>query len=147
MIDPITTVLGSSLGGAIIGVVSNVIKERGKNQVELERIRFGREQNVQDYQTKLYSMHPPFRLIVFLLAFTYCLCVAICFLCGDLPVASQSFNSKPSSFSIGWGFIEKQTPDRTVYLLTFAGLGTYFLSPISFILTSVLTGIVPKRGI
>lgn len=147
MIDPVTTLLGGSIGGSLIGVISNIITQRGKNQIELERIRFGREEKMQGYQSKLYALNPPFRIVIFMLAATYCICISICFVCGDLPVATQSFNAKPSSFSFGWGFVEKQTPDRTVYLLTFAGLGTYFLSPIAFILTSVLTGIVPKRGV
>lgn len=147
MIDPVTALGGSSILGAIIGVVSNLILQGGKNKVELERIRFDREQNMQDYQVKLAGKHPPFYSVIMLLAATYCICTGICFIAGDIPVASQGFRGEPTTTSIALGLYKRVSPDKTVYVLTFAGLGTYFMSPIAFILTSVLTGIVPKRGI
>ncbi len=146
MIDPITALGGSSMIGAIIGVISNVISQSGKNKVELERIRFNREENMQDYQVKIAGTHPPFYSVIMLLAATYCVCTGICFVAGDIPVASQGFNAEPNTTSLVFGLFKRSTGDKTVYLLTFAGLGTYFLAPIAFILTAVLTGIVPKRG-
>lgn len=147
MLGPLITLAGSAAGGAILGLISDTLNQRSKDKVELERIRFGREQKLHKYQVSLAGTHPPFYSVIMLLAATYCLCTLICFLCGDVPVATQSFGAEPTKLELGFGLFKRSESDKTVYLLTFAGLGTYFLSPIAFILTSVLTGIVPKRGV
>lgn len=156
MIDPVSAVGGSAVSGAVIGLLSNAASAYFRNKLELERIRWqGRfEQNEQlkAYQTDFKvdgrgrAITPPFYLPVLLLTCTYCFAVCICFLCGDIPVASQGFGAEPTETSLAWGLFVRSSTNNEVYLLTLAGLGTYFLSPIAFILTAVLSGIVPRKG-
>ena len=150
--------IGGSAGvGAILGLVSNYISSKAQKEIDLKKqegmnnaILAGK---LQEYQThfqvdkKGHAVHPPFYFPVLLITATYCVCVTICFLCGDIPVATQSFNGEPTTTSVLWGLIKRTDGDKTVYILTLAGLGTYFMSPLAFILTAVLAGIVPKRGV
>jgi len=146
LIDPVTMMGGHAAAGAILGIISNIISGNAKKQIELEKIRHKYNEQTSEYQVKISNTKPPFYFPILLLTTTYCIAVTICFICGDIPIASQGFSTEPTETSIALGLFKRTSPNDQVYLLTFAGLGTYFMSPIAFILTSVFTGIVPKRG-
>ena len=149
MIDPVTMLGGSSVAGSVIGLVMTFLKMRGENDLEKTRIisREKKEQNEHTikYHKTIDGLRDPYIVCVVMLCATYCLAVAICFLCGDIPVATQGFGIEPTETSIAFGLFTRTAPDSSVYLLTFAGLGTYFMSPISYILTVKLTGITTRR--
>lgn len=150
MIDPVTAMGGSAIGGAVLGLLSNLVTGFFSSQVELAKVgaqsQKDNNEQVNKYQAAIANSHPPYSIHLLLITATYCLAVAICFFCGDIPVATQGFGGEPTETSLALGLFKRTSPDTTVYLLTFAGLGTYFMSPLAFILTSVFTGIVPRRG-
>ena len=149
MIDPITLLGGSSVVGSAIGLIMTFAKMGGENKLEHARILKGEKQeqnkHVLAYQKSINNMRDPYMLCVLMLCATYCFAVAICFLCGDIPVATQGFGVEPTKTSLAFGLFTRSSTDKSVYLLTFAGLGTYFMSPISYILTVKLTGITTRR--
>jgi len=150
MIDPVTAMGGSAIGGAVLGLLSNAVSGFFSSQISLAKIgaeaQKDNNEHVLKYQASIANSRPPYSSHLMLITATYCFAVAICFLCGDIPVATQGFGGEPTETSIALGLFKRSATDKTVYLLTFAGLGTYFMSPLAFILTSVYTGIVPKRG-
>jgi hypothetical protein len=141
MIDPMTALGGSSIGGAVIGTLLSLWQSSQSNKLEQSRILAREKQEINDQ----VITRDPYRAILFMLGATYCFCTCICFLCGDVPVATQGFGSEPTQTSLLFGLFERSSADKTVYFLTFAGLGTYFMSPLSFILTVKLTGITGRR--
>jgi len=149
MIDPMTALGGSSIGGAVIGTLLSLWQSSQSNKLEQSRILAREKQEINDqvikYQQELSKTRDPYRAILFMLGATYCFCTCICFLCGDVPVATQGFGSEPTQSSVLFGLFQRSSADKTVYFLTFAGLGTYFMSPLSFILTVKLTGITGRR--
>jgi hypothetical protein len=148
MIDPITSLGASTVAGAVLGMVSNFVKSFFDNQVALAKI--GIEERKQDneavlkYQAAIDNSHPPYRFHIMLITATYCLAVAICFVFGDVPVATFSLEGSPTETTIL--FFKRVSADKDVYMVSLAAVGFYLLSPLAFILTSVFTGIVPKRG-
>jgi len=155
MIDPLTMVTGGAGLGAVLGLISNFFAGRNETQLELKKQEginnAALAGNLAEYQQnfrvneKGVAVHPPFYFPILLITATYCVCTGICFAAGDIPIATQQFNGEPNEMSIMFGLITRSSSDKTVYILTLAGLGTYFMAPLAFILTSVLTGIVPKR--
>ena len=148
MIDPITSLGASTVAGAVLGMVSNFVKSFFDNQVALAKI--GIEERKQDnealakYQFKLDGSAPPYRFHILLITITYCVAVAICFICGDVPVATFSLAGSSTETTVL--FFKRVSDDKNVYMVSLASVGFYLLSPLAFILTSVFTGIVPKRG-
>jgi hypothetical protein len=148
MIDPITSLGASTIAGAVLGMGSNFVKSFFDNQVALAKI--GLEERKQDnesiakYQAQLDGTNPPYFWHILLITATYCFAVAICFSCGDVPVATFSLNSSPTETTLL--FFKRVSDDKNVYMVSLASVGFYLLSPLAFILTSVFTGIVPKRG-
>lgn len=149
MIDPVTVLGGSSLAGSVIGLIMTIVKNRSENQLEMARILKGDEKELNEhvikYQKAIDGIRDPYIGLLRMLVFTYCFAVAICFLCGDIPVATQSFGGEPTETSIALGLFKRSAADRSIYLLTFAGLGTYFMSPIAYVFTVKLTGITSRR--
>ena len=92
-----------------------------------------------------HAVKPPHNIFLLCITVTYCAVCLICFLAGDVPVLSQSFASEPSSWGFGWGLVERTIADKTVYILTLAGLGTYFMSPLAFVITNSTTGHIVRR--
>jgi hypothetical protein len=144
-----TALSGSSALGIVFSTVVGLWRSSQDSKLELYEILRGEKRELNEhalkYQKQAASSGNSHSITFFMLAATYCLCTLICFLCGDVPVASQGFNVEPSSWSLAFGLFERSVTDKTVYLLTFAGLGVYFMSPLSFILTVRLTGIASKR--
>lgn len=148
MIDPMTALGGSSIAGGLLGTITALWKASQANKLAMAKVTHDRTEQINEhtiaYQKLLQRGGDPYAKCVFLLATTYCICTAICFLCGDIPVATQSFGTEPTETSIAFGLFTRSKTDNSVFLLTFAGLGTYFMSPISYILTVKLTGAVGK---
>jgi hypothetical protein len=148
VIDPVTALGGSSLAGSVIGLILSWINTSSNKQVKLAEILRGEQketnEHVINYQKTINGARDPYAFCVFILTCTYCLAVSICFFCGDIPVATQGFGEEPSTISIAFGLFTRSTTDKSVYLLTFAGLGTYFMSPIAYILTVKLTGLTKR---
>ena len=149
MIDPMTALSGSSALGVAVSVIVGLWRSGQDHKIEMAEILRGERKEINEhalkYQKQVSSSGNSHSITYFMLGATYCLCTLICFLCGDIPVASQGFNSEPSTISLAFGLFQRSVTDKTVYLLTFAGLGVYFMSPISFILTVRLTGIASRR--
>ncbi len=149
MIDPMTALGGSSALGAGVSLITGLWRASKEYQIDLVEAGNQNKREINEhainYQKHLAKSGNNHSLTFFMLAATYCLCTSICFFCGDIPVASQGFSSEPSELSIAFGLFQRSTADKTVYLLTFAGLGVYFMSPISYILTVRLTGIASRR--
>ena len=148
MIDPITSLGASTIGGAVLGLFSNFVKGFFDNQVQLAKIGIQEQQNnnenISKYQAQLDGTLPPFRFHLLLITITYCFCVSICFIFGDVPIATFSLGESATETTVL--FFKRISPDKDVYLVSLASVGFYLLSPMAFILTSVFTGIVPKRG-
>ena len=148
MIDPITSLGASTVAGAVLGMASNFVKSFFDNQVALAKI--GIEERKQDneslikYQAQIDGSNPPYVFHILCITVTYCLAVAICFICGDVPVATFSLAGSPTETTVL--FFKRVSSDKDVYMVSLASVGFYLLSPLAFILTSVFTGIVPKKG-
>ena len=151
MIDPISALVGGPIGGAALGLFSDLVRSYFSNKLEHAKILRGEQNDINEaqlkYQVELAGKHPPYYGVIMLVACTVCLATLYCFLVGDIPVITQGFKANPTETSVAFGLWKRVSPDQNVYLLTFAGLGTYFMAGLLFVLTSVTTGVFPKRGI
>lgn len=96
--------------------------------------------------TKADRLVPPaYSGHLWLLATAYCWAIFVCFLCPDIVVFSRAIDNATSSWILIYGFIERHTPDRTVYIQTLAGVGASLLTTASFILSTAIVGFARKR--
>jgi len=92
------------------------------------------------------AINPPFASSVLLIAWTYCACTLVCFLLGDIIVATQNPTAEPTVTTWAWGAWSQQHSNDTISVVTFASVGTYMAHFLAFILSAVITGVVPKRN-
>lgn len=92
------------------------------------------------------AIDPPFSSSVLLITISYCLCTTICFALGDITVFTQNPTAEPTITSWAWGLYRSEHSNDTVSVVTFASVGTYMAHFLAFILSAVITGVVPKKG-
>lgn len=91
------------------------------------------------------AINPPFGSSVLLITISYCICTIICFALGDIIIFSQNPTAEPTVSSWFWGFYRSEHSNDTIAVVTFASVGAYMAHFLAFILSAVITGVVPKR--
>lgn len=156
MLD-VLPMLGSAGGGAVLGLVGNAIQARVESkkielQIEKEKLNaeLARAGVIKDLQTVQFDakgepVHPPFYIPILLLTATYSISMLVCFVFGDIVVWTRNPTAEPVVRNYVWGLYSTTIPAGTVYVETFASVGAYMGHFVAFILSAVLTGIVPKK--
>lgn len=112
----------------------------------VRKFKLGSFEWAHEYTKAPRAINPPFSTDVLLITICYCICTITCFLLGDLVVATQNPTAEPTITSWGWGFYRSEHNDDTISVVTFASVGAYMAHFLAFILSAVITGVVPKKG-
>jgi len=175
MISDAINLVGAAGSGAVLGLIGNLISSGvEKKKLELERERERTQQQIDainqnkgsfkvdeggeledvSYFWGLYrrtgktrdrAINPPFYFAILCITWTYCAATITCFLLGDIVVATQNPTAEPTTTSWAWGFFEHSVQNSTIAVVTFASVGSYMAHFLAFVLSAVLTGIVPKK--
>ncbi len=175
MLADMMGIVGSAGAGAVMGLIGNIISagvekkklalaaEKEKTQQMADAIN----QNSTGYKvdkggqietvsylwglyyregiTRARAISPPFKLCLTLITATYCAATLVCFLLGDIVIATQNPTGEPIVTSWLWGLYSSSHVDSTVSVVTFASVGYGMACFLNFIMAAVFTGIVPKR--
>jgi len=157
MLESILPMLGSAGGGAVLGLVGNAIQagvEKKKLELQIEERKFDHELAragaIKKHQKREFDkdgnvVEPPYYLPILFLTLSYCVAMLICFVFGDIIVWTRNPTADPIVRNYLWGLYSTTIPSGTVYVETFASVGAYMGHFVAFILSAVLTGIVPKK--
>jgi len=175
MVADLLGLVGSAGSGAVLGLAGNMISasvEKKKLEIEARKeetnqtrmaianatgsykVDEGAKIETVSYLWGLYhregvtrarAISPPFRVCLTLITLTYCLATLTCFLLGDIVIATQNPTGEPVTTSWVWGLHTTTYVDSTISVVTFASVGQSMAYFLSFILSAVFTGIVPKR--
>ena len=159
MIMELVSLLGSSVGGKVFGMVSDVMAER-RHAKTLETELTHKQQMAlikshTEYQDEIHEQNkdggysPLSHVVAYsvgLFAVTYCIAALSCFI--DTPteiVYTKDPAEDARIFSVFWGFIEWDIANNQVLKMSKIGLGYLMLHPIVFILSMVTTGDKPRK--
>lgn len=144
--------LGTSVGGAVFGQVASFIQGRAEAKIREQQQKHEQDlafkDQLGDYYKNIGKNNPEFNhtlgSVIWMLAATYCTCTILCFCFPSVIVYTLDPNEAPRKIS--FLFLFHYEWQRTKILeLTTGGVGLMLCYPIVFIISSVLTGIVPRR--
>lgn len=154
MILEVISILGSSAGGKIFGMVSDFMSERrhqkreeeeNKHKQQLAIIGATREYQHEVHEQKEDGSYSPISWVIAislgLFAATYCTASLSCFIDNPTQIIySKDPSEAANSISLLFGFIEWDIANNRVIEMSKIGLGYLMLHPIVFILSMVFTG-------
>jgi hypothetical protein len=153
MIAELVGFLGTSVGGAVFGQISSFMQS--KSEAKLREQQQIHEQNLAfkgelgGYYEKIGKSNPEINHtlghVISMLAFTYCATILIFALCPGHVIYALDPTDEGQSFSFLWGLLDFQWKPKRIMELTTGGVSLMMAYPVVFILSSVLTGIVPRR--
>lgn len=159
MILELASILGTSVGGKVFGIVGDMLSERRHQHREQEDNKHKQQLAIigatKEYQHDLHEQkedgtYSPLSWVIAisigLFAFTYCAAALTCFF--DDPTAivyTKDPSEEANNFSFLFGFIEWDIANNRVVSMSKIGLGYLMLHPIVFILSMVTTGDKLKR--
>jgi len=77
---------------------------------------------IHEYTKPPKAINPAFASSVLLITWTYCACTLICFLLGDIIVATQNPTAEPTVTTCAWGAWSRQHSNDTISVVTFASV-------------------------
>ena len=159
MILELASILGTSVGGKVFGIVGDLLSERRHHKREEDEFKHRQQMQLiseaKGYQNAIHEQkedgtYSPLSWVIAislgLFAFTYCSAALTCFF--DNPTAivyTKDPSEDANTFSFFFGFIEWDIANNRVVEMSKIGLGYLMLHPIVFILSMVTTGDKLKR--